>query len=342
MRSRLRSIAFVSVSAVVLLPTLTGGSAGAQTSGRNPAAAQALYDEARRLVNAGRYADACPKFKESYGLDPGAGTLLNLADCYDKEGKTSLAWSTFKEALVAAQRDGRSDRVEFANQHIALLEHRLTRLTVNVSAAAQAPGLVVTVDGAPLGDAAWGVALPIDPGEHVVRAEAAGKKPFETSVDVSSESGASTSVEISPLQDAPSTAGPAGTGTSDGGTAPTTTTGGSDPRAAIGWILEGVGAVSVGIGSYFGITALSKWSDRNKDCVGGCNQAAATAGSDASTAATISDIGFGAGLAAVAVGTYLVVSGHAAKEPASSTSQTLHLAPVALDRGAGLWVEGGW
>src|SRR5580692_2106954 len=158
MRSCLRPLAFVSMSAVVLLPALTGRSACAQKSGRNPAAAQALYDEARRLMSDGRYVDACRKFKESYGLDPGAGTLLHLADCYDTEGKTSLAWSTFKEALVAAQRDGRSDRVEYANQHIAALEHRLTRLTVNVSATAHAPGLVVTVDGTPLGDAAWGVA----------------------------------------------------------------------------------------------------------------------------------------------------------------------------------------
>jgi hypothetical protein len=335
------------MSAVVLLPALTGRSACAQTSGRNPAAAQALYDEARRLVSDGRYADACPKFKESYGLDPGAGTLLNLADCYDKEGKTSLAWSTFKEALVAAQRDGRSDRVEYANQHIAALEHRLTRLTVNVSATAHAPGLVVTVDGTPLGDAAWGVALPVDPGKHVVRAEAEGKKPFETSVDVSLGSGAPTSVDIAPLEDAPSAAGgPAGArtpaGTTPADTTPIMTTGGSDPRATVGWILEGVGVVSLALGSYFGITAFSKWSDRKNDCAGGCNQAAATAGSDASTAATISDVGFGVGIAAIAVGTYLVLSGHAAKAPASSTSRTLRLAPVALDRGAGLWVEGGW
>ncbi len=342
MRSRLRPMAFVSMSAAALLPALTGRSVGAQTSSRNPAAAQALYDEGRRLVNEGRYAEACPKLKESYGLDPGAGTLLNLADCYDKEGKTALAWSTFKDALVAAQRDGRSDRIEYANQHIAALEHRLTRLTVNVSAAAHAPGLVVTVDGSPLGDAAWGVALPVDPGKHVVRAEAAGKKPFETSVDLSSASGAPTSVDISPLEDVPSAVGPAGARAPGGDTAPLTTTGGSDPRPTIGWILEGVGVVSVGLGSYFGLTALSKWSDRNKDCTGGCNQAAANAGSDASSAATISDITFGVGLAAIAVGTYLVLAGHAGTEPAASTSGVLHLAPVALDRGAGLWVEGGW
>src|ERR1700730_549602 len=98
--------------------------ASAQAPARNPAAAQALYDEARQLVSAGDFAHACPKFKESYRIDPGGGTLLHLADCYEKQGKTALAWSTFKEALVAAQRDGRADRVEFASTNLGSLEGR--------------------------------------------------------------------------------------------------------------------------------------------------------------------------------------------------------------------------
>src|SRR5688500_15771928 len=117
---------------------LCAGYLGSRTShadtARNPVAAQALYDEARRLVDAGKVDEACPKFKASYELEPGGGTLLNLADCYEKQGKLALAWSTFKEALVAAQRDGRSERVEYANQHIGKLEARLARLTVHVAA----------------------------------------------------------------------------------------------------------------------------------------------------------------------------------------------------------------
>src|SRR5688572_1853214 len=92
---------------------------GAQAAEKNSAAAQALYDEARRLVAQRNYDAACPKFKESYELEPGGGTLLNLADCYELQGKRALAWSTFKEALVTAQRDRRDDRVEYARRHIA-------------------------------------------------------------------------------------------------------------------------------------------------------------------------------------------------------------------------------
>src|SRR5260370_26051532 len=201
MRLILRQIAFSWMAQGFVLAPLVARPAGAQP--RNPAAAQALYDEARRLVKAGSYAEACPKFKETYELEPGGGTLLNLADCYDKAGKTSLAWTSFKEALGIAQGDGGGDRIDFANSHIASLEARLTRLTVSVPGTARAAGLSVTVDGSPLGEAAWGIGLPVDPGKHVVRAEAPGKRPFETSIDVPSANAPTKSIEIPRLEDAP-------------------------------------------------------------------------------------------------------------------------------------------
>src|SRR5258706_4007829 len=79
----------------------------AHAAGKNAVAAQALYDEARQLVAAGKFEQACPKLKASYELDPGGGTLLNLADCYERQGKTAQAYATFKDALDPAPRGGR-------------------------------------------------------------------------------------------------------------------------------------------------------------------------------------------------------------------------------------------
>jgi serine/threonine-protein kinase len=56
----------------------------AQTSGSNKAAAEALFSEGRTLAASGRCVEAIPKFQGSQKLDPGIGTLLNLAECYEQ------------------------------------------------------------------------------------------------------------------------------------------------------------------------------------------------------------------------------------------------------------------
>ncbi len=340
MERRPAAVALGLVAIGLVTPTAWPGDAAAQSSGRNPATAQALYDEARQLIQAGKYSEACPKFDESYKLDPGGGTLLNLADCYEKEGKIALAWSTFIEAMVVAQRDGRRDRVEFAGRHIAFLESRLAHLTIQVPEGVRRPGLTITLDDSPLGEAGWGVAVPVDPGRHVVRAEAPGKRPFETSVDVAAGNAVHDAVEIPPLADAAlemsrgARAGGSGVTPSDGEQ--------SHSRSLAGWIVGGVGIASIGVGSYFGLRAFSRWSDRNAECVPACSQEAKSAGEDANQSATISDIGFGAGLAAVAVGAYLVLSARADTSSTSRTASTVRVAPEALKGGAAVSIGGRW
>src|SRR5262249_35450838 len=86
--------------------------------------AQVLFEQARQLVAAGRYAEACAMFAESQRLDPAGGTLLNLAVCHESEGKMLAAWAEFHEARVQARQDGRTDREDLAAAHIARLESR--------------------------------------------------------------------------------------------------------------------------------------------------------------------------------------------------------------------------
>src|SRR5262249_30335548 len=95
--------------------------------------AQALFDEGRRLMDAKSYALACPKFAASQKLDPGAGTLLNLADCYDKNGQTASAWATFDEAAAEATKSGHLDWAAQARDRAAALEPTLARLTISVT-----------------------------------------------------------------------------------------------------------------------------------------------------------------------------------------------------------------
>jgi hypothetical protein len=66
--------------------------------------------------------------------------------------------------------------MKFAQEHMAALEPKLSRLTLVVPPEADEPGLELWLDGALVGQAARGVPTPIDPGRHVVAAKAPNKK----------------------------------------------------------------------------------------------------------------------------------------------------------------------
>src|SRR6201999_156717 len=109
-------------------------------------------------------AEACPKFAESYRLDPGTGTLLNLASCHESLGKLATAWVEYNEALVQSRRDRRQSRIDFAEQHIDALAPKLSRLTVTLASDADRDGLELKIDGVGVGVAALGAPTPLDPG----------------------------------------------------------------------------------------------------------------------------------------------------------------------------------
>ena len=147
------------------------------------AGARALFTEGKRLMKAGKYAEACPKLEAAQKLYSSAGILLNLGDCYEKIGRTASAWARFGEAVSVATRSNRSEDADEARRRQEALEPALVRLVIRVPA--PVPGLVVTRDGATLDEGTWGTTLPVDPGEHLVRAEAPGYEPWSTSVSIS-------------------------------------------------------------------------------------------------------------------------------------------------------------
>jgi hypothetical protein len=136
--------------------------------------AQALrrFREGRELMVSGHYAEACSKFAESQTLDPGAGTMLNLAYGYEKLGRTASAWAEYREAAVAAHEKGKLEWEDAARERAAQLEGSLLRVVIRVKDQAGGDGVNVLVDGTPLPRSVWGEPAPIGPGWHEVRASA--------------------------------------------------------------------------------------------------------------------------------------------------------------------------
>lgn len=152
---------------------------------RDAAAAEALFEDAKKLLESGDAAAACPKFAESYRLDPATGALFALALCHEREGKVATAWVEFIETAARANADRNPEREAAARERASALEPRLSFVTIRVDPATVGlAGLTILRDGVPLGPAAFGTSLPVDPGRHVVRAEAPGYAPWETSFAV--------------------------------------------------------------------------------------------------------------------------------------------------------------
>ncbi len=130
------------------------------------ATAEALFKAGKSLMDEKKYSDACPKFAASYKLDPASGTKLNLADCYEKEGKLAMAWATWGEARDQAKRENDKARADLATRRQNDLDPRVPKLTVNVKG--KFDGLDVYRDDLLLESAMIGVPLPVDTGKHVV------------------------------------------------------------------------------------------------------------------------------------------------------------------------------
>ena len=165
------------LACALLLPAL---SRSAQAQAENQAAARALFEEGRQLMKAGQHAAACPKLEAASRLYSSAGILLNLGDCYESIGRTASAWTVFGEASSVAKRTSRPDDAEEAIRRQNALQPALARLVIHVPH--PMPGLTVNRGGDALAPAAWGAALPVDPGPVVISAEASGFNPWNTSV----------------------------------------------------------------------------------------------------------------------------------------------------------------
>ena len=119
------------------------------------------------------YDAACPKFRESYDLDPAPGALLNLADCEEKRGRVATAWSIFRQ--LARDLPANDDRRPIAQSRAAALEARVPRLTIRLAPGAPADTAVQRA-GVPVGAGSLDSPLPVDPGEVQVTAAAPGRK----------------------------------------------------------------------------------------------------------------------------------------------------------------------
>jgi hypothetical protein len=158
---------------------LAQGAGDAAGAGNEVQAARALFDDARRDEQAGRFGEALGKFERVLKTKETASVHFHVAYCQEKIGQIASAYAHYKQALELARSTQGPDRkliVEQSAESLKDLEPRVPELTLQLPRGVE--GVRVRFDNTvvPL-ERAEG-ALRVDPGLHTLEVSAPDKKPF--------------------------------------------------------------------------------------------------------------------------------------------------------------------
>jgi len=307
------------------------------------AAAEQLYKEAKALAKKGDFEAACPKFQASYALDKGLGTLVNLADCHERIGKTASAWAEWSEAVDLANR-ANDQREKFAKKRRDALEPKLPKLEVDVTNPVS--GLAVYRGDTLIAQAAYGTPLAVDPGEVVVTVRRDDKVLKSESVTAKASETVKVAFDLAAIDrefpEEKPVAPPA--------TAPTAPTAPPPPppppsgQKTLGYVVGGAGVVTLlaaGVLEYVAISKKSK-ADEPDQCLNGyCSPNGFETIDSAKKYATIGQwVGIG-GVLLTAVGATLIFTApthteRASRPPPRRTAVSPWLGPS----GGGLMLNG--
>ncbi len=278
----------------------TEDSTAVSAQGEGATQADQHFRRAVELMKADNCTEAVPEFLTSHKLDPSAATLVNLATCHARLGRSATAWKTYQQAAELAATEKNEPLRERALQAMSIIGPTLTKLQIISNSSAR---LSIRVNGEEL-EAYNGLPIPLDPGESVVEAAAPGREPWRKSVNAD-DLGATIVIEVPDLRPIPPPAPPP-----------------LPPRplehahehaverpldlrlpAAV---LTGAGAASVLVGAIFGISAKNNYDDSSSYCrANRCTQPGIDLRDRASDKAVVSTATVGLGLVAVATGVVL-------------------------------------
>ncbi|WP_437978830.1 hypothetical protein WMF11_22170 [Sorangium sp. So ce295] len=316
-----------------------------------PASAQALavaeshFDRGRADMLAGRYETGCPALAESQRLDPRPGRLFTLAECEAKWGRIATAVARYNDYLAMvdrmseAERDKQSARRKIALGQRSALAPLVPQLTLSLPPGAPA-GTRVQCDGMTLEQPSLGVALPVDPGEHVVTTQAPGGPATETRFTIDRSESKAIVLEVKP----PAGAKPPPAKPPAPAPAPVPAQGPSGLRV-VTYVTGGLGVAGLIVGSVTGWMALDASGVAADNCRdvspdrARCKPDGLDAGNRAKQLGLVSTVGFGAGVALAGASALLfLLEPSQRRQPAPEVSWEL----TAGQAGGGVVVRGRW
>jgi hypothetical protein len=289
---------------------------------QDTAAAVALFERGLSAMEAGRYAEGCPALEESYRLEPLPGVLFTSAECHAKWRKLATAVARYQDYLSAfermpiSQQKKQRGRDRTAERQVRELSARVPKLTLVLPESAP-PQTKVLRGGVALGRPSLNVALPVDPGEHVLVTQVPGGEAHEQRISIAEGETKRVTLEVR----LPETTEPevVGAPTPSDGTVATPSDRPS-ARASLrpwAWIAGGIGVAGIAVGSVSGALVFSKKSEVIDNCQDtACNPQGKDAADSAKTLGLVSTIGFAVGGAGIVTAVALLLAEPRAEKPA--------------------------
>ncbi len=307
-----RYTAFAGLVAPLLLSVLAHAE-----SAENIAAARALAAKGVKLARAGDCQGAIDPLQRAEQLYHAPSILVELGACQCELGE--LVEGT--EALNRVVRENLGDDapqafVDAQGRARTLLEQYRPKLAQLVIAVEAPDGstYVVKVDEKEVPEALMGVPRPTDPGEHTV--SASGEGLISTQRTVTLKEGGSDEVTLTltldPNPSRPAAIPPPEEPREINVVATPVDTGSPTSRGdslVPAYIALGIGAVGIGAGTYFGITAINQKKDLDLECQdGSCPTGTQEDIDTMHRNANLSTLGMGIGVVGAGVGLYLLLT----------------------------------
>lgn len=297
-------------ASLLAFAAIMAASGSASADDASLARAQSLFDEGKAQFDAENYAAACPKLEESKSLDAGLGVTLYSAACEDALGKHATALALYREAEAMAHARGDS-REEVAHQYASELENKTARIRIHPPKGAER---VMVSDNGTFVSIESSRGFAVDPGTHKIAVTSSSSQEWSETVNVPPSSGANgpiIDVTVGAEHAAAAGAKPSAAPVHPDADQPPSRRSGMQRGIGVG--IGAAGLVAMGVGTYFGLHAISLKGDSN-DPGGGCNAAdqcnahGMRLRSDAMSSATASTVLFALGGAAVVAGVVLFVA----------------------------------
>ena len=167
-----RSLA--AVVGVVVIASITGVARADE-----PDAARRAFEEGTALEKHGDYDAALARFRASAAQRPTAGNRFHIGFCLEMTGKLAAALAEYDAVVALAKEQKKPEILAAATTQLDGLRPRVPKLALKVTLP---PGGEVLVDGNLVTD--LGAPVPVDPGRHIVTADAPEHEGFKKTVDV--------------------------------------------------------------------------------------------------------------------------------------------------------------